>query len=155
LDNLAAGLLAGLEGCEGDRIGVRHMPASAPGDVAALARAAPGLLWRFRTIVVDAGRLALAESDSAALADAATNGTRVVVTGPRAAAGAFPPMLVLYEPAFARALCASVYALEPGQSLLAVTPRTGEGLYGPIRHALRWRAAWAEPEEGDLTSVPG
>jgi hypothetical protein len=155
LDNFTVCLLAGLEGFEGERIHARHAPASAQGDIAALGRSARGLLRKFRTIVVDAGRVAMAESDAAALAEAATTGTRVVVTGPRAVTAAFPPMLVLYEPTFARALCASVYALEPGQALLAVTPRTGEGLYGPIRHALRWRAAWAEPEEGDLTSVPG
>ena len=81
LGDLTEGLLAGLEGREGERIDVRHGPASAPGDVAALAQSSRGLLRGFRTIVVD-GRLELAESDVAALAAAAAAGTRVVVTGP-------------------------------------------------------------------------
>ena len=138
-----------------EQVEVWHAYAEAPGDIAALDAADRRAFRQSRTIVVDAARLELSADDVAALSYAAAAGVRVVVAA-RRPVGGFAPLLVLHEATFGRALSASVYALEAGESLLVISPQSPDSprVLAPVRHAVRWRGAWAEPEEGDFASRP-
>ena len=156
---LTVDLLREVPGAVEDPIRVRLAQAEAPGDLAAMIRLEWQAFIRAHVVVVDAGRLALADGDAAALSRLASVGARVVIAGGRAAGGAgagFPPLLVLHEPAFARAAVASIYALDPWQTAVLVTPEPPDSpeIRSLVTHALRWRAAWQDPEVGDFGSRP-
>ena len=147
-------LLANVPGAARDPIQVRLAQAESPGDLAAIIRLEWQAFARAHVVVVDAGSLSLADGDAAALSRLASIGVRVVVAGGRPAG--FPPMLVLHEADFARAAVASLYALEPWQTAVLVSPEPPDspGLGAVVAHALRWRAAWQDPEDGDFASRP-
>lgn len=148
-------LTRGVPGADEDPIGVRLAQAEYPGDLAAMIEEDWDAFAGARTVVVDAERLGLGDADVAALTRLATVGVRVVITAARRPA-TFPPLLVLYEPTFARAAAAAIYALDPGRRVLLVSPDPYDSpdLRRLVAHALAWRAAWQEPEAGDFTSRP-
>jgi len=138
-----------------DPIDARAGMLRGPGDVArAILQLGDGL-YQFRSIVVDASDVTLSECDIASLVRAATFGIRVITVAPGPLMG-FPPLMALHEPDFRQALIASLYCLQPGQKLLAFTNLAPDSarLLGMVRHAMRWRASWREPEEGDFRANP-
>ena len=146
--------LSDLLGSSEDPIGVWSAPVSGSGRLAAIILQAWDAFSRARTIVVDAGGLTLDASDVRALSRAATMGVRVVIAGSSGFLG-FAPMMVLYEPDFARAAIASIYALGPAQSAILVSAAAdAPKLTGIVRHAMRWRASFHDPENGDFTAHP-
>jgi len=136
-----------------DSIDVRAAGIRSSGDVGSTLAALADSLCHFRMILVDARDLTLSERDRASMIRAATIGVRVVVAATSPLSG-FPPMLVLHENDFPRALVASIYNLPPAQSLFVLTPIPAGSIRGLVRHAMRWRASWRDPEEGDFRSNP-
>jgi hypothetical protein len=138
-----------------DPIDVRAAVIRHPGDVGRMLSIFGDGLCQFRSILVDAGDTRLSEGDIASLARAATLGIRIILAAPRPVIG-FPPLMVLHESDFRQALIASIYAMQRGEKLLALSNMAPDSaiLRGMVHHAMRWRASWREPEEGDFLANP-
>ncbi|MCX5662408.1 MAG: hypothetical protein NTW19_22235 [Planctomycetota bacterium] len=155
LDASMTSLLDALPEAAGDNIEVLHLQARGPGEAAEGISHAWDSLSLARVVIVDAARISLSRADAQALSRLATHGVRVVLASSTPLQG-IAPLIALYEPCFARAVVASIYALPHEQAAVVISPEPHESpaLRGLALHALRWRASWQDAEEGDLSSRP-
>lgn len=155
LDASMISLLENLPEAAGDPIEVLHFQATGPGELAEGITHAWASFRKARVVIIDARALALNRADAQALARLATYGVRIVIAADEPVQG-IPPLMAQYEPSFCRAVVASIYALPPQKAAVVISPAAPESpaLRGLALHALRWRASWQEPEEGDLSSRP-
>ncbi len=146
--------LAGLPEAQGDTIDVRIGSVPMPGDLAALFQHEQAGIHSARVVIIDAGSLSIGETEVAAIMRVVSMGVRVVLSSPHPIRG-FPPLTVLHERDFNRAVVASLYGLPPHSKAVLISPLPEDSpvLKGLIRLALRWRSS-EQDSLGDFSSMP-